>query len=191
MKRFATLCLTLAVVATPLLGTAKESIAVIDMNRVIKIHPRTVADRAILEDVVQDYEKMRERTVTDLEERKGELEKLSAEMSDDALSEKLRAEKRELARMKFEELRQLEMEFRRKTADSQKELTRREVQMRRRVVEAIRESVTAVATDKGFDYVLSTDENNANSYGTVLHHPASADITEAVIEQISKSSASE
>jgi Skp family chaperone for outer membrane proteins len=190
MKRFALICLTVAVLGTPLFA-AKESTAVIDMNRVIKIHPRTLADRAILQDVVQDYEKMRERTVTDLETRKAELEKLSGEMSDEALSDKLRSEKRELARMKFEELRQLEMDFRRKTADSQKTLTRREVQMRTRVVEAIKESITAVAEAKGFSYVLSTDGDSNNGYGTVLYHPAGVDITEAVIEQISKSTASE
>ncbi len=190
MTRFAVICLTIATLSTPLFA-AKDSTAVIDMNRVIKIHPRTTADRAILEDVVQDYEKMRERTVSDLEARKGELEKLSAEMSDEALSDKLRGEKRELARMKFEELRQQEMEFRRKTADSQKELTRREVQMRSRVVEAIKESITAVAEEKGFGYVLAIDSSNANGYGTVLRHPAEVDITEAVIEQISKAAASE
>ena len=126
-----------------------------DMDKVIKAHPRSKADRAILQQYIDDYEAEREEMLGQMEKLAGEFEELRRASEDDALSQSKREAKREMAKMKLEERMRLERKVRGMAMERQKELTSREVQMRKRVVAEVTKAVKVVAAAQDVSWVLS------------------------------------
>jgi Skp family chaperone for outer membrane proteins len=165
-------------------GAIAGGMAVVDMDKVVKAHPRTKADRAILQQYIEDYEAERGELLAKMEELAREFEALRVESEDDVLSAAKRDAKREMAKMKLEERMTLERQVRMMAAERQKELTNREVQMRKRVVADVSKVVQAVAAEAGMDWVIANSENELTAYSPVLVSPASADLTDKVLEAI-------
>lgn len=161
-------------------------IAVVEMERVIKAHPRTQSDRAILEQYVSDYDEEREEQVSRMRTLSEAFEKIRAEAVDPALNERAREQKQELARLKMEEMRELDRTIRETASIRQRELTSQELRMRNRIVADIKRVVASLATERGFAFVLSADDSGATAYPSVLLYPETADITAAVIEAVTK-----
>jgi Skp family chaperone for outer membrane proteins len=160
-------------------------IAVVDIERLIKLHPRTKDDRAILEKYVADYEAEREELLDKMKKMSEEFDTLRREAADSALSEKARDAKRDLAKLKLDELKELDQKIRETAATRQKELTSQELRMRKRVVASIKTVAGEVAAKKGFDFVLAAEESALTGYSSVLFYPAQNDITEDVLKVVS------
>ncbi len=175
------LCLSL--VAMPGLA-ADGKTAVVDIERLIKLHPRTKEDRAVLEKYVTDYEAEREELLATMKKLSGEFDELRRESGDAALSEKAREEKREVAKLKLEELKELDQKIRETASNRQKELTSQELRMRKRVVAEIKEVIGGVAVKKGYEFVLASEDAAITGYSSVLYYPAKSDITEDVLKAI-------
>jgi outer membrane protein len=190
MRRFPMIMSVLLVALTAISGRAADGkIAVVDIERLIKLHPRTKQDREVLEQYVEDYESEREELVESMKEMSADFEALRREAADSALSEKAREKAREKAKIKLEELKEKDRKIRETAAERQKELTSQELRMRKRVVADIKEILEKVAKDKGYDFVLASEETAISGYSSVLHFPKAADITEDVLSAIAEAEA--
>ena len=170
---------------------AAAAIGVVDMEKLVKLHPRTTADREVLETYVEDFEVEREGRVKALKALSEAFEALRAGAEDLSLSEKAAQEKRQLAQVKFDEMRQAERELREIAAQRQKELTSQELRMRTRVIADIKQVVEAVAAEKSLDLVLDAGSVGAAGYSAVVHADKAMDITDAVTSALLKNTASE
>jgi len=186
MHRHLTMLIVLAGLIPVAAGAEAPRIAVVEMERVIRVHPRTESDRAILEQYVADYDEERDEQLARMRRLSESFEALRAEMTDPALSDRAREQKQEQARVKFEELRELERAVRETASVRQRELTSQELRMRNRVVADVKRVVARIASERGIDFVFAADDTAATAFPTVLHHPEAADITDAVIAAIAQ-----
>ncbi len=166
--------------------SAVADIGVVDMERLIKLHPRTTADRSILEQYVKDFQAEREEMVAALEKETAEFEELRKAAEDVSLSEKALEEKRVLAKSKVMEIRKLEQELRRLASDRQKQLTSEELRMRKRVVAELRKIVSEIAKKKKLDLVIDSTGVGIGGYNQVIYHTDKQDITDSVISKMPK-----
>lgn len=178
----------MAAVLVGLIGsmTAMADIGVVDMDRLIKLHPRTQADRAILQQYVTDFEAEREEMMESLKKLSGEFEQLRQSAEDVGLSEKALEETRTLAKSKMTEIRRIEQTLRETASTRQKELTGQELRMRKRVVADIREIVEKIARKKRLELVLDSTGVGIGGYAQVVYHEEKQDITDDVISQLPK-----
>lgn len=161
-------------------------IGVVDMERLIKLHPRTGTDRAILEQYVQDFQAEREEMVAALEKETAAFEELRKAAEDVSLSEKALDEKRALAKSKVIEIRKLERDLRSLASDRQKQLTSEELRMRKRVVAELRKIVKEIAKKKKLDLVIDATGVGIGGYNQVLYYKEKQDITDDVISKMPK-----
>ncbi len=184
MKKLTWATLVLMAATTASMAAA---IGVVDIERLVKLHPRTAADREVLETYVEDFEVEREGRVKALKALSETFETLRASAEDLSLSEKAAQEKRRLAQVKFDEMRQAERELREIAAQRQKELTSQELRMRTRVITEIKQVVEKVAAEKSLDLVLDAGSVGASGYSAVVYADKAMDITEAVTAELLKS----
>jgi len=173
--------LAVAVLLSGVVAAVAANVGVVDMERLIKLHPRTTADRAVLEKYVEDFEAEREERVTALQALSEAFEDLRKGADDVSLSEKAAQEKRRMAQVKFEEMRRAERDLREMASLRQKELTSQELRMRTRVVADIRQHVEKVAAQKELTLVLDSTGPGAGGYSPVIFAEKKMDITDAVI----------
>jgi Skp family chaperone for outer membrane proteins len=159
-------------------------IGVVNMERLIQLHPRTAQDRAILERYVKDFETERDERVAALRKLSEELDTLRQESEDIGLTAKAIAEKRERAQLKLEALREGEMALREMAAKRQQELTNEEMRMRDRVIGDINRVLAEVAEDKKLDVILDGGQDPAGGYGAVVYSKPSYEITDAVLVRL-------
>jgi len=165
-------------------ATAIADIGVVDMDRLIKLHPRTQADRAILQQYVDDFEAERAEMMETLKKLTTEFEQLRQSAEDVGLSEKALEETRTLAKAKMTEIRQIERTLRETASTRQKELTSQELRMRKRVVADIQEVIEKIAKKKDLELVLDSTGVGIGGYSHVLYHEEKQDITDDVISQM-------
>ena len=165
-------------------ASVSADVGVVDMERLIKLHPRSQTDRSILEQYVEDFEDERSAKVRALKALTEEFETLRQEAEDVGLSEKALSEKRNLAKAKVEEIREREQELRRLASTRQKELTSQELRMRKRVVAELSKIVEAVAKKKKLDLVLDGTGTGIGGYPSVIYYTEKFDITDDIIRQL-------
>lgn len=178
--------LTVLMTISMALTAAATNVGVVDMERLIKLHPRTKADRAILSQYVEDFEAERREMLEDIRAKSEEFEALREAAEDVGLSEKAIAEKRTLAKAKVGEIREMEQSLRELAATRQKELTSQELRMRKRVVADIGEIVETVVARKKLDLVIDATGTSAGGYPPVIYYDDALDITDAVIGKMPK-----
>jgi Skp family chaperone for outer membrane proteins len=179
-KRFAVITILGVICAV----TLRAEVGVVDMEQLIKLHPRTQTDRAILQQYVEDFEDEREEMMKGLQSLGEEFEKLRQEAGDVGLSEKAIEEKQMLAKSKLSELRELESKLRETAQVRQKELTSQELRMRQRVVSDIREIVEEIAKSKKLDLVVDSTGVGVGGYSPVIYNSDKIDITDEVISKM-------
>jgi outer membrane protein len=165
-------------------SSALADVGVVDMERLIKQHPRSQADRSILEQYVEDFEDERAAKVSALKKLTEEFETLRQEAEDVGLSDKALSEKRNLAKAKVDEIRERERGLRELASTRQKELTSQELRMRKRVVAEISKIVDTVAKKKKLDLVLDGTGVGIGGYPSVIFYTEKFDITDDIIRQL-------
>ncbi len=166
--------------------SAMADIGVVDMEGLMKLHPRSRADRAVLEQYVKDFEDEHEEMMDALKALGSEFETLNKELEDVALSEKALDAKRALAKAKVDEIRQMQRNLRETTSTRQKELTSQELRMRKRVVSDISKIVERIAKKKKLELVLDSTGVGIGGYSPVIYHMDKVDITDDVISDMPK-----
>ena len=166
--------------------SAVADVGVVDMEILIKQHPRTRADRAVLEQYVNDFEDEREEMMAALKKVGAEFEALRKEAEDVGLSEKALSTKRKLAKVKVDDIRQMERNLRETAGKRQKELTNQELRMRKRVVADISKIVAKLAKKKKLELVLDSTGVGIGGYYPVIYHTDKYDLTDDVIGELPK-----
>ena len=161
-------------------------VGLVDMERLIKLHPRTGTDRAILEQYVEDFQAEREDLMTNLKKETEQFESLRKAAEDVSLSEKALDEKRNLAKSKVIEIRKLERDLRELASARQKQLTSEELRMRKRVVAELRDVVEGIAKKKKLDLVLDSTGVSIGGYSPVIYSTDKLDIPDDVISKMPK-----
>lgn len=116
----------------------------------------------------------------ELNERRGRLEKLGAEMK--ALSEELEKQRAVLSEAAFQEkgekILKQRKELERAANDLREEIARKRDSELNRIVKAIRETVEGVAKEEGYPFVIEKEP------GLVLFASDKIDITDRIIDEI-------
>lgn len=179
MKRSMVWVVMLQMVAAAIVSAAQ--IGVVNMERLIQVHPRTEEDRAILERYVQDFDVERDERLAALRELSEAFEALRQQAEDIGLTAEAARERRERAQLKLQELRQAETALREIAAQRQQELTNEEMRMRLRVIRDIKRVLRDVAEARALDLILDGGEDPAGGYGAVIFARPPYDVTDEVI----------
>jgi len=107
MNKIKSSIFTAVVISAAATLSSLADIGVVDMEMLIKLHPRTATDRSILEQYVKDYQADKDDIMASLEKETAVFEELRKAAEDVSLSEKALEEKRSLAKAQIIKIRQL------------------------------------------------------------------------------------
>lgn len=169
-------------------GTARAEgkIAVLDVARLVKAHPKTADDRAVLEKQAEEYREEQRTMLDKLKGLKDDYLAVREAAQNKALSDAARAGKKEELEDKRIALLQYEREIRETLGRREKQLAQQERRMLDRIIERIRKNVTAYTEGKGYALVLDSSALGVNGIPFVLQSEPKHDITEAVLARFEK-----
>lgn len=164
-----------AVFAGNSLGECK--IAVIDIEKIVKLHPNTESDKKLLEETLKDYTSQTDALEAAALSARKAFEAAAQEMRNPALGEKARKRAEDDAKAKFEAARNAEQAAVEKKRELQRSLTEQEVRMLRRTLDAIEDAVAAYAKSKGLSAVLPSSGSKLGIAPAVVWHDEALDVT--------------
>ena len=165
-------------------GAHAARIGVVNMERLVNLHPRAAQDRVILERYIQDFDEERDERLAALQKMSKEFEDLRQQAEDIGLTPDAARERRQQAAVKLEELRRSEAALRELAAQRQQELTNQEMRMRERVIRDVQRVLRTVAEEKELDLILDGGEDPAGGYGAVVFAREPYDITDEVLTRL-------
>ncbi len=180
--------LSIVLVQCLLAGAANAAqIAVVNMERLITLHPRTAQDRATLERYILDFDEERDERLAALQQLSEEFESLRQQAEDIGLTPDAVRDRRQRAQLKLEELRRGEAALRELAAQRQQELTNREMRMRERIVRDIKRVLRAFAEERELDLILDGGADPAGGFGAVVFAREPYDVTDDVLLRLRES----
>lgn len=188
MRRLSIVFASLIIGLLAVSSQAETKIAVVDIEMIVKAHPNTKADKALIKEQLGDYEAQGAKLEQRVMQRQEAYEKAVKESSNPALSEAAREEMSK----KAQEARSVLASERRKARESvremQKALTEAEMRMFRRTMKAVLNVVDAYAKAEGYDLVLDSSGQGTGSRGmismpNVVFASDSVDITSVILKQ--------
>ena len=164
-----------------LTASAQQKIAVVDLEKLIRLHPNTAEDKKQLEATLKDYNKQKEQLQSVAAATRKAFEAAVREATNPALSEAAK-QKAEAAAL---EKRQAALEADRNAAEEirklQRDLNAQELKMLKRTSDEIERAVAAYAKGNGIDLVLQLPSKLSPGTGVVYSKPE-MDITAAIME---------
>ena len=165
---------------------ADTKIAVVDMSKAMRAHPRTASNRKILEKEVEQYKEEQRKMLDEIESIQKNFDEARKESANKALSEKAREKKLARAEKYLEQLREARREMVDVVRKRRQELDDHRTRMAERVVDKLRDIITKYAEKEGYDLVLDSAALSASGVNVLLYKAGKTDITDAVLERISK-----
>jgi Skp family chaperone for outer membrane proteins len=162
-------------------GVEGARIGVVNMERLIQMHPRTARDREILDRYIRDFDVERDERLESLRKMSEAFEQIRQQAEDIGLTPDALRERRQQAQLKLEELRQAETALRDLAIQRQQELTLQERRMRERVVSDIRRVLREVAAERELELILDGGEDSAGGYGAVVYAAEPFEVTNEVV----------
>lgn len=163
-------------------ASAQQKIAVVDLEKLIRLHPNTIADKELLEATLKDYSAQKEQLQSVAISTRKAYEEAIREASNAALSESAK-QKAEAAAM---EKRQAAIEADRNAAEKVRELQRslneQEMRMLKRTSDVIERAVNAYAKGKGIDLVLQLPSGKLGAISGVIYSNENMDITPDIMK---------
>lgn len=174
-----------ACVGLALLGRAQNvSVAVVDLEELIRLHPNTASDKKLFEETIKDYRAEGQEMQRKLESLQEDFEKARKEMQDSSLSEKARKAAEEQAIKARDALAQADRTIREKMQSRQQQLDEMNMRMTRKTVGEIRAAVEKYAAEKKIQLVLPASTGQVMSASQILYHDRAIDITDAILKQM-------
>lgn len=164
----------------------KPAIAFINLDRCFNEYYKTRVADAQLKSQAKEFDEELKKLVADGEKLQKDFNALREESQNTALSEEVRAAKRNAAEEKVMGIREQETRiqgFRERRGKQLEEQSRR---MRRGLVGEIREIVRTHAREKGYEAVLDSSGASLNGVESVLYVDPRNDITEEVVALLNK-----
>ena len=161
-----------------------ESIAVVDMEVLIRSHPNTEADKKLLKETVREYEAERDVKRSRAKRLKEAYETAVRGMKNPALSAKELARREATAKQAAMDLEQSMRELETTMKTLQQNLTEQEVRMLKRTMAEIMTEVEEYAKEQGYATVLDSSARRLGQVPTVVYFANEADITDAILKKM-------
>ena len=165
---------------------AGEEIVFIDLNRTFNEFYKTKLADAQLKELANEFNEKRKRMVGEYEEAKQAFEAVRKEAQNAALSEEVRASKRNEAEEQLVSLREKENSIRGFDETRRKQLQDQGRRMRKRIVDEIREAIRKYAANRGYTAVIDASGQSMNGIEMVVFSQPRQDITDEMIEILNK-----
>lgn len=163
-----------------------QKIAVVDMETVIKSHPKAEQNDKALRAMQADLEGKRDALLAGLKTQQDEIVKLEKDIrSNPMYSEKVKREMAEKGRQLVINYEKSEKEIRGKVAEMQRELSREEHKLFAEVMTDIQAAVKSLSESSGYDMVLDLSAYRTGApIPIIVYNAPNTDITDEVIKAI-------
>lgn len=135
---------------------AETKFATIDLEKIVKLHPNTEADKKLLEKTLQEYTSQADAAEAAALAARKALEAAANEVRNPALSEKARKTAEADAKAKYEAARTAEQTLVETKRNLQRRLTEQEVMMLKCTIDEIEDVIAKYAKEKGLSAVVPT-----------------------------------
>lgn len=183
MKKL-TILATAAAAVLAINATAETRIAVIDIEKIVDLHPDTKHNREILRDTVKDYQGELDSLESSVLAARKAASAAIDESRNPALGDKARQKAEEEAAKKIEAARNIEREYAEKRSEHQKSLNETELRMLRLTVRQIEAAIKEYAKANGLTAVLPSSGSRLGIAPAVLWADDSIDITAAIMDKL-------
>ncbi len=177
MKRIGMLVACVGVGAV--LAAHAQSVAVVDMEELVRLHPNTASDKKLLDSTVKDFKAENDELRQKLEGMQDEFDKARKEAQDPALSEKARKVAEDRAGKSLDALKTADRAAREKMQARQEQLSDMQSRMLKKTIGELRDLIGKYAGEQKIAVVLPA--------GQVVFSAPTLDITDAIMKQMSVS----
>ena len=158
----------------------EQKVAVVDMTKLLRIHPETEQAEVVLEEQVKQIDAEKRKLVDKLSVLRDDVEALAKQAQNRALSEKKRDEIRREAEKKYQVLRKQEFETKRTLDSRRKDLAEQKLRMHKRIVGEISDTVREYAEKKGYSVVLNSAGVGVSGMPAVIYADSNTDLTKEI-----------
>ncbi len=160
---------------------AQQKIAVVDLEKLIRLHPNTAEDKKTLEGTLKDFNKQKEQLQALAASTRKAFEEAAREATNPALSESARKKAEAVALDKRQAALEAARGAEEKIRELQRELNKQEMKMLKRTSDIIERAIAAYARGNGFDLVLQLPSRLSAGTGVIYSKPE-MDITAEVMK---------
>lgn len=164
-------------------AAAQQKIAVIDLEKVVRLHPNTAEDKKAYEKTFKEFEAEKETLQAKAKAAAKEFETAAREASNQALSEAKRKDAAEKALNLRDAALRAEKEAIETIRDRQRQLDAQERKMLKRTVDEIELAIKRFSEAKGIDLVLPLPSARSG-VGAVIYSKPELDITSDIMKVI-------
>ncbi len=165
-------------------AAAQQKIAVVDLEKLVRLHPNTKHDKEVLETTLKEFTAQKEEIEASvIRARKAYLE-AGKETRNPALSEKARKAKEEEALAKRDAALEIERDAQEKVRSLQRKLTETETAMLKVTTGDIQKAIRAYAEEKQIDLVVQLPATHIGSSSGIVFAKKELDITPAIMQLI-------
>ena len=166
-------------------GAADLKIGIVDMEKLVKSHPNSEADRKLLEETAKEFAERRDAMRAQVEAAVKAFEAAAKEAQNAALSEKARKSREEEAMQKREAAVAAEKNYTEQMRDMQQQLNESQARMLKRTYTELQAAVAAYAKENGYTFIAEAPSGDkANSPASVVYYDPSLDITQAIMDRL-------
>lgn len=165
-------------------AAAEQKIAVLDLEKIVLLHPNTAHDKELLSASVKEMSAQREALAGSVKKARDDFEAAAKEADNPALSEKARTAKIEEAAAKREAAIDALQAADKKMRELQKQLSEQELRMLKVTTDEIRKVVETYAKANGISLILQLPSDRIGSGSGVLYSDGSMDITKAIMDKM-------
>ena len=160
-------------------GMCEEAkIAVVDMEKVMKVYPEFEKGKDALKKQVREVEDERDKMLSELGKKRDSFETLAKAAGNKALSDEERKKKEEQAIEIQKEMRDLDLKIRKTLETRQKELSEEEMKIQKKIVSELREIISEYAKKKGYAIVYNS--------AMLMYSDEKLDVTRDILDIIEK-----
>ena len=160
---------------------AQQKIAVVDLEKLIRLHPNTAEDKKTLEATLKDFNKQKEQLQALAASTRKAFEEAAREATNPALSEAARKKAETVAIDKRQAALEAARGAEEKIRELQRELNKQEVKMLKRTSDIIERAIAAYARGNGIDLVLQLPSRLSAGTGVIYSKPE-MDITVEIMK---------
>jgi Skp family chaperone for outer membrane proteins len=179
---FSLLAATLAL-AISTTAYAQGKIAVVDLEKLIRLHPNTADDKKQLENTLKDYNRQKEQLKALAASTAKAFEAAYLEAKNPALSEAARKKAEDAAIEKRKAALEADRNASEKIRELQRDLNAQELKMLRRTSDVIEAAIGEYAKETGIDLVLQLPSKLGPGSGIVYSKPE-MDITAEIMKRL-------
>jgi len=181
MRNCVLILLATACLAGTVFGQA-PTIAVVDLEELVSLHPNTAADKKLLEQTLKEFTAEKEELKERFEKARDAFEEAVKEVQNPALSEKAKKKAEDEALKRRTAALNAEREMSERVRALQRQLTEQEVRMLKRTASEIEDAIAGYARAKKIDLVLQLPGEKLGAVSGVLYAAPPMNITTNIMK---------